>query len=393
MLAGPCPTCSDAEVTTHRSGRRAVIDLGSATINLLVADVVRRGKKIRLNRVRTDSILVELGRCLAETGGVGAGREALSDGMAGFLVGAYNASSVVVGDIDLPHRAGRPPGRGRPRAAVSDHGPHAARTPGGRAGRARLCLGHPCRGPIALRRHGRRLDPDRAPGRRGDRLQRLAPTRLKPAGGHPLRPDRRGRLARGRGPGRRRRRRPAGTGRVRGARCALRRGDAPGAWPRSPGDEPVARPAPRSSGRADREDLGRPLASRTQRHARRPRRRSGASPDAPTRKRAMPSPRASRPALTPPVSARHRPSSTRIESVRTRLRRIFFPADDVGDQQVDRRAAEIDDRPAPTSIVVTSASEHVGHGPASMIGDRGPRCVSSLGAGAGHAIAGRQACG
>jgi exopolyphosphatase/guanosine-5'-triphosphate,3'-diphosphate pyrophosphatase len=83
-------------VTTHRSGRRAVIDLGSATINLLVADVVRRGKKIRLNRVRTDSIIVELGRCLAETGGVGAGREALGDGIARFLVGAYDASSVVV---------------------------------------------------------------------------------------------------------------------------------------------------------------------------------------------------------------------------------------------------------------------------------------------------------
>ena len=83
-------------MTTHRSGRRAVIDLGSATINLLVADVVRRGKKIRLNRVRTDSILVELGRCLAETGGVGAGREALGDGIARFLVGAYDASSVVV---------------------------------------------------------------------------------------------------------------------------------------------------------------------------------------------------------------------------------------------------------------------------------------------------------
>ena len=83
-------------MTTHRSGRRAVIDLGSATINLLVADVVRRGKKIRLNRVRTDSILTELGRCLAETGGVGARRAALGDGIARFLVGAHDASSIVV---------------------------------------------------------------------------------------------------------------------------------------------------------------------------------------------------------------------------------------------------------------------------------------------------------
>ncbi len=83
-------------MSTHRSGRRAVIDLGSATINLLVADVVRRGKKIRLNRVRTDSILVELGRTLAETGGVAGGREAVGDGIARFLVGAYDASSVVV---------------------------------------------------------------------------------------------------------------------------------------------------------------------------------------------------------------------------------------------------------------------------------------------------------
>jgi exopolyphosphatase / guanosine-5'-triphosphate,3'-diphosphate pyrophosphatase len=83
-------------VTTHRSGRRAVIDLGSATINLLVADVVRRGKKIRLNRVRTDSALVELGRCLAETGGVGACKAALGDGIARFLVGAHDASVLVV---------------------------------------------------------------------------------------------------------------------------------------------------------------------------------------------------------------------------------------------------------------------------------------------------------
>lgn len=83
-------------MTTHRSGRRAVIDLGSATINLLVADVVRRGKKIRLNRVRTDSVLTELGRCLAETGGVGARQAALGDGIARFLVGAHDASSVVV---------------------------------------------------------------------------------------------------------------------------------------------------------------------------------------------------------------------------------------------------------------------------------------------------------
>lgn len=95
-LAGPPPAWSDADVTTHRSGRRAVIDLGSATINLLVADVVRRGKKIRLNRVRTDSILVELARCLAETGGIGGAREALGDGIARFLVGAYDASSIVV---------------------------------------------------------------------------------------------------------------------------------------------------------------------------------------------------------------------------------------------------------------------------------------------------------
>ena len=83
-------------MTTHRSGRRAVIDLGSATINLLVADVVRRGKKIRLNRVRTDSALVELGRCLAETGGVGACKAALGDGIARFLVGAHDASVLVV---------------------------------------------------------------------------------------------------------------------------------------------------------------------------------------------------------------------------------------------------------------------------------------------------------
>jgi exopolyphosphatase/guanosine-5'-triphosphate,3'-diphosphate pyrophosphatase len=83
-------------MTAHRSGRRAVIDLGSATINLLVADVVRRGKKIRLNRVRTDSVLTELGRCLVETGGVGARAAALGDGIARFLVGAHDASSVVV---------------------------------------------------------------------------------------------------------------------------------------------------------------------------------------------------------------------------------------------------------------------------------------------------------
>lgn len=83
-------------MTTHRSGRRAVIDLGSATINLLVADVVRRGKTLRLNRVRTDSVLVELGRCLAETGGVGARKAALGDGIARFLVGAHDASVLVV---------------------------------------------------------------------------------------------------------------------------------------------------------------------------------------------------------------------------------------------------------------------------------------------------------
>lgn len=89
-------------MTTHRSGRRAVIDLGSATINLLVADVVRRGKKVRLNRVRTDSALVELGRCLAETGGVGAARSALGDGIARFLVGAHDASVIsVVGTAAL----------------------------------------------------------------------------------------------------------------------------------------------------------------------------------------------------------------------------------------------------------------------------------------------------
>ncbi|MEA2631573.1 MAG: exopolyphosphatase / guanosine-5-triphosphate,3-diphosphate pyrophosphatase [Chloroflexota bacterium] len=89
-------------MTTHRSGRRAVIDLGSATINLLVADVVRRGKKVRLNRVRTDSVLIELGRCLAETGGVGAARSALGDGIARFLVGAHDASVVsVVGTAAL----------------------------------------------------------------------------------------------------------------------------------------------------------------------------------------------------------------------------------------------------------------------------------------------------
>jgi exopolyphosphatase/guanosine-5'-triphosphate,3'-diphosphate pyrophosphatase len=83
-------------VTTHRSGRRAVIDLGSATINLLVADVVRRGKTIRLNRVRTDSVMLELGRCLAETGGVAARKAALGDGIARFIVGAHDASSLVV---------------------------------------------------------------------------------------------------------------------------------------------------------------------------------------------------------------------------------------------------------------------------------------------------------
>ncbi len=89
-------------MTTHRSGRRAVIDLGSATINLLVADVVRRGRKIRLNRVRTDSVLIELGRCLAETGGVGAARTALGDGIARFLVGAHDASTIsVVGTAAL----------------------------------------------------------------------------------------------------------------------------------------------------------------------------------------------------------------------------------------------------------------------------------------------------
>jgi exopolyphosphatase / guanosine-5'-triphosphate,3'-diphosphate pyrophosphatase len=101
-LAGPIRACSDCPVTTHRSGRRAVIDLGSATINLLVADVVRRGKKIRLNRVRTDSVLLELGRCLAETGGIGAARSALGDGIARFLVGAHDASVVsVVGTAAL----------------------------------------------------------------------------------------------------------------------------------------------------------------------------------------------------------------------------------------------------------------------------------------------------
>jgi exopolyphosphatase/guanosine-5'-triphosphate,3'-diphosphate pyrophosphatase len=89
-------------VTTHRSGRRAVIDLGSATINLLVADVVRRGKAIRLNRVRTDSVLTELGRCLVETGGVAARRAALGDSIARFLVGAHDASSIsVVGTAAL----------------------------------------------------------------------------------------------------------------------------------------------------------------------------------------------------------------------------------------------------------------------------------------------------
>lgn len=101
-LAGPSRAWSDWVVTTHRSGRRAVIDLGSATINLLVADVVRRGKKVRLNRVRTDSVLIELGRCLAETGGVGAARSALGDGIARFLVGAHDASVVsVVGTAAL----------------------------------------------------------------------------------------------------------------------------------------------------------------------------------------------------------------------------------------------------------------------------------------------------
>jgi exopolyphosphatase/guanosine-5'-triphosphate,3'-diphosphate pyrophosphatase len=89
-------------VSTHRSGRRAVIDLGSATINLLVADVVRRGKKVRLNRVRTDSVLIELGRCLAETSGVAAARSTLGDGIARFLVGAHDASVVsVVGTAAL----------------------------------------------------------------------------------------------------------------------------------------------------------------------------------------------------------------------------------------------------------------------------------------------------
>jgi exopolyphosphatase/guanosine-5'-triphosphate,3'-diphosphate pyrophosphatase len=83
-------------LSTHRSGRRAVIDLGSATINLLVADVVRRGKTLRLNRVRTDSVLVELGRCMAETGGVGARKAALGDGIARFLVAAHDASVLVV---------------------------------------------------------------------------------------------------------------------------------------------------------------------------------------------------------------------------------------------------------------------------------------------------------
>ena len=83
-------------MTTHRSGRRAVLDLGSATINLLVVDVVRRGKKLRLERVRTDSAIVELDRCLVETGGVRGRRAALGDGIAQFLVRAHDASSVVV---------------------------------------------------------------------------------------------------------------------------------------------------------------------------------------------------------------------------------------------------------------------------------------------------------
>jgi exopolyphosphatase/guanosine-5'-triphosphate,3'-diphosphate pyrophosphatase len=83
-------------VTTHRSGRRAVIDLGSATINLLVADVVHRGKKIHLRRVRTESVLVELGRCLVETGGVEARSAALGDGIARFLAGAHDARPIVV---------------------------------------------------------------------------------------------------------------------------------------------------------------------------------------------------------------------------------------------------------------------------------------------------------
>jgi exopolyphosphatase / guanosine-5'-triphosphate,3'-diphosphate pyrophosphatase len=82
-------------VTTNRSRRRAVIDLGSATINLLVGDIVRRSKTIRVERVRTDSILVELGRCLVETGGVGARASALGDGIARFLVSAHDASSIV----------------------------------------------------------------------------------------------------------------------------------------------------------------------------------------------------------------------------------------------------------------------------------------------------------
>jgi len=82
-------------VTTNRSRRRAVIDLGSATINLLVGDIVRRSRTIRVERVRTDSILVELGRCLAETGGVGARASALGDGIARFMASAYDASSIV----------------------------------------------------------------------------------------------------------------------------------------------------------------------------------------------------------------------------------------------------------------------------------------------------------
>lgn len=57
---------------------------------------------MRLNRVRTDSVLIELGRCVAETGGVGAARSALGDGIARFLVGAHDASVVsVVGTAAL----------------------------------------------------------------------------------------------------------------------------------------------------------------------------------------------------------------------------------------------------------------------------------------------------
>ena len=71
------------------------------------------------------------------------------------------------------------------------------------------------------------------------------------------------------------------------------------------------------------------------------------------------------PAPTPPVSARHRPSSTRIESVRTRLSRTFLP----------RRTTSATSRlivalprsmtaRRPLRWVVTRASDHARSGPA-----------------------------